>query len=236
MRRREFITLAGAAALAPHAAGAQQPERIRTIAVLMNAEESDPEIQRRFGAFRRGLNALGWIEGKNIRFETRWAVGDADRVQRYAHDLVALAPDVLYSTGTPSTAALKRATSNIPIVFAIVADPVSDGLVDSLSRPGGNVTGFSSFDSEFGGKWVELLKEVAPNVKRAALLFNPKTVPGGGKGLMRPFFDAGAKKLAIEPTPMPVESVADLERSLTAYAAQPEFRPDRHAGRISAGA
>jgi putative ABC transport system substrate-binding protein len=212
--------LAGVAAL-PLAARAQQSERLRTIAVLLNANETDPEIQRRFAAFRRGLNALGWIEGKNIKIETRWGVGDADRVQRHARDLVALAPDILFSNGTPATAALMRATKSIPIVFAIVADPVSDGFVTSLSRPGGNITGFSSFDSEFGGKWVELLKEVAPDLKRVALLFNPKTAPGGGKGLMRPFFDAGAKKLAVESTPMPVESVAELERSLRAHAAQP---------------
>lgn len=221
MRRREFIVGLSGAALAPLTARAQQGERIRRVGTLLNADPADQEIRKRFDAFRRGLEALGWIEGKNLRIESRWGVGDADRVQTYAQELVRLAPDVLFSNGTPGTAALKRATSSIPIVFAIVADPVNDGFVASLPRPGGNITGFSSFDSEIGGKWVELLKDVAPNVKRAALLFNPKTVPGGGKGLMRPFFDAGARKLAVEPIPMPIESAAELERSLRDYATGP---------------
>jgi len=129
---------------------------------------------------------------------------------------------VIFTNGTPTTAALKRATSTIPIVFAIVSDPVGDGFAASLARPGGNITGFSSFDSEVGGKWMELLKEIAPGVRRAALLFNPRTVPGGGTAMMRPFFDAAAHKLAVEPVPMPVESTADIERSLKSHAARPD--------------
>ncbi len=204
-------------ALLPRAARAQS-DRVRVIGMLMNAEAADPEIQRRAAGLREGLNALGWVEGKNLRIEARWGAGDADRVQALAKELVLLAPEVIVTNGTPSTAALKRATSSIPIVFAIVTDPVGDGFVASLSRPAGNITGFSSFDSDIGGKWAELLKEIAPGVTRAALLFNPRTVPGGGTGLMRPVFDAAARKLAIEPQAMPVQSAADIERSLKSYA------------------
>jgi len=219
MQRREFITLAGgAAALAPFAVRAQQPERVRVIGMLMNAEPTDPEIQRRVTGLREGLKALGWIEGKNLYIEARWGAGDADGVRTYARELVQLAPEVIFTNGTPSTAAVKRETSSIPVVFAIVADPVGDGFVASLSRPAGNITGFSSFDSDIGGKWAELLKEIAPGVTRAALLFNPRTVPGGGTGLMRPVFDAAARKLGVTPQAMPVGSAVDIERSLAAYA------------------
>jgi putative tryptophan/tyrosine transport system substrate-binding protein len=221
MQRRAFIAGLGGAALAPISARAQQPGRMRRIAFLMNTMGSDDETQRRFAAFRRGLNALGWIEGRNIQIETRFAAGNIERVQTYARELVRMAPDILVTNGTPSTAAFKRETSAIPIVFAVITDPVGDGFVASLARPGGNITGFSAFDSEMGGKWVELLKEVAPGVKRAALLFNPRTAPGGGTGLMRPFFDAAARALAVELIPMAVENTAAIERSLAAHAAQP---------------
>ena len=128
---------------------------------------------------------------------------------------------ILVTNGTPSTAAFKRETSSIPIVFAVVSDPVTDGFVASLARPGGNITGFSAFDSEMGGKWMELLKEIVPRITRAVLLFNPRTAPGGGTGLMRPFFDAAARALSVDLVPVPVESVADIERSLPVQAAQP---------------
>ena len=222
MKRREFITLiGGAAALGPLAARAQQPERMRQIAFLMNTDEADGETQRRLSAFRKGLHELGWIEGKNIRIETRWGGGSPERVRAYAKELVQSAPDVLVTNGTPSTAALQRETSSIPIVFAVITDPVSDGFAASLSRPGGNITGFSAYDSEMGGKWMELLKEVAPGVTRATLLFNPRTAPGGGTGLMRPFFDAAARTLAVELVPMPILDPAGIERSLASHAAQP---------------
>jgi putative ABC transport system substrate-binding protein len=220
MKRRAFITGLGGAAFA-RVARAQQPERMRLIAILMNTVGTDDETQRRMASFRRGLSALGWAEGRNIRIETRWGAGSIDRVRAYAKELVQLAPDVIVTNGTPSTAALKRETPSIPIVFAVITDPVGDGFVASLSRPGGNITGFSAFDSEMGGKWMGLLKEISPGIKRAALLFNPRTVPGGGTGLMRPFFDAAARTLAVELVPAPVESAAAIEQSLAAHAAQP---------------
>lgn len=219
MKRREFMALVGgAAALAPRAARAQQPEPMRQIAVLMGTAEADGDSRRRIAAFRGGLNALGWTEGRNIRIEARWGAGNPDRIRAYARELVQLAPEVILTNGTPSTAALKRETSSIPIVFAVITDPIGDGFVASLPRPGGNITGFTAFDSEIGGKWMELLREVAPGVTRAGLLFNPRTVPGGGTTLMRPFFDAAARAMAVESVPMPVESVAAIERSLTAHA------------------
>jgi putative ABC transport system substrate-binding protein len=221
MKRREFIAGLGGAAAWPFATLAQQPERMRQIAFLMNTVETDGETQRRLSAFRRGLNELGWIEGKNIRIETRWGGGNPERVRSHARELVQLAPDVLVTNGTPSTAALKRETSSIPVVFAVITDPVGDGFAASLSRPGGNITGFSAYDSEMGGKWVQLLKEIAPNVTRAALLFNPRTAPGGGTGLMRPFYDTAARTLAVELAPMPVLETAGIEGSLASHAAHP---------------
>ena len=223
MRRRDFLgVLSGLAATWPLAARAQQPGRVRQIALLFNARETDAELQGRLYAFRTELGVLGWNEGQNLRIEIRWTDGIADRIEIHAQELVRLAPEAIFTNGTPTTAALKRATSTIPIVFAIVSDPVGDGFAASLARPGGNITGFSSFDSEVGGKWMELLKEIAPGVRRAALLFNPRTVPGGGTAMMRPFFDAAAHKLAVEPVPMPVESTADIERSLKSHAARPD--------------
>jgi putative ABC transport system substrate-binding protein len=178
MRRREFLTiLGGAAVLTPYAAGAQQSERVRTIGILVNAVETETDAQRRLAAFHRGMNSLGWIAGKNLRVEMRWGRGDRDLVQSHARELVRIAPDIILTNGTPSTVALQRETSGIPIVFAQVTDPVGEGLVASLSRPGGNITGFSAYESEMGGKWMELLKEMAPGVTRAALLFTRAPLP-----------------------------------------------------------
>src|SRR5215213_2901734 len=154
MKRREFITLLGGAAAWPLTTHAQQPERVRTIGILLNADETEVDAQRRLAAFRRGMNVLGWIEGKNFRVEMRWGRGDRDLVQSHAQELVRIAPEVILINGTPSSVALQRETSKIPIVFAQVTDPVGEGLVASLSRPGGNITGFSAYDSEMGGKWL----------------------------------------------------------------------------------
>ena len=176
------------------------------------------ELQRRLAAFRRGMNTLGWVEGKNFRIEMRWGRGDRDLVQSLAQDLVRIASEVILSNGTPSTVALQRETSRIPIVFAQVTDPVGEGLVASLNRPGGNITGFSAYDSEMGGKWMELLKEIAPGVKRAALLFNPRTAPGGGTKLIWPHLESAAHAMSVEPVSMPVASAADIERSLRSHA------------------
>ena len=191
---------------------------MRTIGILLNADENEVDAQRRLAAFRRGMNTLGWVEGKNFRIEMRWGRGDRDLVQSLAQDLVRIASEVILSNGTPSTVALQRETSRIPIVFAQVTDPVGEGLVASLNRPGGNITGFSAYDSEMGGKWMELLKEIAPGVKRAALLFNPRTAPGGGTKLIWPHLESAARAMSVEPVSMRVASAADIERSLRSHA------------------
>jgi putative tryptophan/tyrosine transport system substrate-binding protein len=220
MKRRAFLGLLGGAAALPLAARAQQPERVRRIAILAYTNESDPDTQRRIASFRRGLSALGWIEGRNLEIAFRSGRGNDEAVRSHARQLVEAGTEVILTNGTPATTAIKRATSSIPVVFAMVTDPVGDGLVDSLARPGQNVTGFAAFESEIGGKWIELLREAVPGLERAALLFNPRTVPGGGTRLMRPHFDAAARALGVEPIPVPVESAGDIERTLNAHAAR----------------
>ena len=219
MRRREFITLLGGAAAAwPVVARGQQAERTRRVAILVGPARTDVEADRRLVAFREGLRGLGWTEGENIVVETRWGAGNPELIEQYARELVQWNPDVIFTNSTPVTRAFKQITATIPIVFAAVSDPVGDGFVTSLARPGGNVTGFSNFDSEIGGKWVELLHEVAPEVSHVALVFNPKTAPGGGTTFIRPFFDMAARKLAIQPMPAPVQTVAELEDAITRHA------------------
>jgi putative tryptophan/tyrosine transport system substrate-binding protein len=174
MRRREFITLLGGAAAAwPLAARAQQPERVRRIGVLMAFAESDREAQSWVAAFREELSKLGWTGGRNIEIDTRWATADVESMQRFAKELVALQSDLILTSSTPATAAMLQQTRAIPIIFVWVADPVGSGFVASLPRPGGNVTGFTPIEGSLGGKWVELLKEIAPRVARVTLLFNP---------------------------------------------------------------
>jgi putative tryptophan/tyrosine transport system substrate-binding protein len=173
MRRREFIGLAGTAVTWPLAARAQQTERMRYVGVVMVNSESDPEGRVRVGAFRDNLQRLGWIEGRNIRMEYRWGAGDPDRAGAHAVELVGSAADAILCNGTPATAALQRATRNIPVVFVVVTDPVGAGLVQSQARPGGNITGFSTFEPEIGGKWLGLLKEVAPGLRRVAGILDP---------------------------------------------------------------
>ena len=176
MRRREFITaIAGSAAAWPLAAHAQQPEPMRRIGVLMGFPESDSQAQSFIAAFRDGLQKLGWMEGRNIRIDTRWPGFDAESRQRFAKELIALQPDLILSHTTPTTAALLQQTRTIPIVFATVTDPVGSGIVPSLARPGGNVTGFTLVEPTMAAKWVELLKEIAPRVDRVAMVFNPAT-------------------------------------------------------------
>jgi putative ABC transport system substrate-binding protein len=171
VKRREFISLLGGAAAAwPLAARAQQPERMRRIGVLMNLAVGDPEGEARIAAFVQGLQQLGWSDGRNVRIDYRWAAGDTGRFHRYAEELLALAPDVILASATPSVQALQQATRTVPIVFAIVSDPVGAGFVDSLARPGGNVTGFTPMEFGFGAKWLELIKEIAPRVTRVAVL------------------------------------------------------------------
>jgi putative tryptophan/tyrosine transport system substrate-binding protein len=178
VRRRELISLLGGAAVAwPLAARAQQGERIRRIGILQGLAESDPEAQARTVAFRQALEALGWTEGRNIRIDYRFAGGDPARVQAYATELVKAAPDLIVGHSTPVAAALKQATRTIPIVLVAVNDPLGQGFVASLARPGGNITGFAFVEFTMVGKWLELLKEMAPGVRRVALMFNPQTAP-----------------------------------------------------------
>jgi putative ABC transport system substrate-binding protein len=178
MKRRQFVTLLGGAVVAwPLAARAQQSERVRRVGVLMAFPESDPEAQVRVVAFREGLQKLGWTEGRNIRIDTRWAALDAQAMQRFAKELVGLQPDVILAHTTPATLAVQKETRAIPIVFVQIADPVGSGLVASFSRPAGNVTGFTNVEPTMGGKWLEVLKEIAPRVARVASLFNPATAP-----------------------------------------------------------
>src|SRR5262249_19176221 len=177
MRRREFIALLGSGVTGwPLAARAQQADRMRRIGVLMGYPESDSEAQTKIAAFRDGLQKLGWTKGRNTRIDTRWATpADAESMERFAKELVALQPDLILSSTTPTTAALLQQTRTIPIVFATVANPVGSGFVASFPRPGGNVTGFVVFEASLAGKWLELLKEIAPRVNRIAFLFNPAT-------------------------------------------------------------
>ena len=191
MRRRDFITvLCGAALTGPFAVSAQQTDRMRRVAVLMGYGEADPEAKALLAEFTQGLSALGWIEGRNLRMDVRWAPGRTDLMHTFAKELVDLHPDVILADSTPVTAALKRATLTIPIVFAIVADPVGSGFVASLSRPGANITGFSSVEGSIAGKWLDLLTTIAPDVKRAAMIFNPDTAPYT-KSYVLPFFFRG---------------------------------------------
>ena len=220
MRRREFITiLGGAAATRPLAGYAQQPDGVR-VGVLMPLAESDPSIKRQLAAFVRQLEALGWAEGRNLRIEYRWAAGDADRIQVFAKELVTLQPHVILARSTPVTAALLKQTRTIPIVFVLVSDPVGEHFVDSLARPGGNVTGFTNVESSLTGKWLELLKEVAPGTKRAAFIFDPKLAPGGGSYYTR-LIEGSAPSFAVARTAMPVHDDAEIERAVGEFVREP---------------
>jgi len=218
MRRREFITLFGSAAAAwPLAARAQQAEHMRRIGVLMGYPENDLEGPAFFAAFRDGLQKLGWMEGRNIQLDTRWvSPDDAEARQRFAKELVALQPDLILSSVTPTTAALLQQTRTIPIVFATVSDPVGSGFVASLARPGGNVTGFQAMLGSLGGKWLELLKEIAPRVARVAMLFNPAVAPYA-ESFLNPF-KAAAPSFAVEPMAASVGDTSELESVIAAQA------------------
>ena len=178
MRRRDFISLVSSAAAWPLPARAQQPERMRRIGVLMALKEDDPQGQADVVAFQQALLELGWIDGRNIRLDYRWATGDPDRVRADATDLVQSAPDAIVVNSTPAARAFQQATRAVPIVFVAIADPVRTGVVLSLAHSGGNITGFTNFEASMGGKWLELLKEVAPRTTRVALIFNPDTLAG----------------------------------------------------------
>jgi ABC-type uncharacterized transport system substrate-binding protein len=214
IRRRQFIAgLAGVAAW-PLAARAQQAERVRRIGVLMAFDENNPEAKVWLSGFTRGLSEAGWTDGRNVRIDVRWAAGSVDRIRMFAKELVDLQPDVIFSHTTPVTAALKRETRTIPIVFVFVADPVGSGFVASLPRPGGNITGFIDEEAGMASKWVELLTQIAPGIKRVAMMFNPDTAPGGGSYFL-PSFEAAARSLKVDPITAPVHSEAEIETVMT---------------------
>jgi len=214
MRRRAFISLLGGAAAWPLAARGQQGERMRRIGVLTNLTESDSEGRARDAAFLQVLNQLGWIEGSNLRIDRRWTEGDAERGRKYAVELVALAPDVILTTGSAGLVPMLQATRTIPIVFTIVPDPVGAGFVDSLARPGGNATGFSQFEFGITGKWLELLKEIAPGVARVAVLREP-----GLTAAIAQFaaLEAVAPSLRVELVPLNFRDASDVERAVGGF-------------------
>jgi putative tryptophan/tyrosine transport system substrate-binding protein len=216
MKRRDFITLLGGAAAAwPLAARAQQPERMRRIGVLMSTATDDPEGQARIAAFAQGLQQLGWTDGRNVRIDTRWTLGNTDDARKYAAELVALAPDVILASGGAAVGPLLRATRTMPIVFAIVPGPVGSGLVESLARPGGNATGFVQFEYSLSGKWPELLKQIAPGVTRAAVLWDPAIIPGIGQFAV---IQSVAPSLGVEVRPVNVRDASEIERAVAAFA------------------
>jgi putative ABC transport system substrate-binding protein len=209
--RRTFITMLGGAAAWPFAARAQQAGRVRRIGVLMGIAESDREGQTRLTAFRQGLQDLNSPESRNIRIDYRWGAGDAARIKDYAAELIGLAPDAILATNTPTVRALQQATQAIPIVFAGLSDPVGDGFVASLSKPGGNITGFSSLDPAIAGKWLQLLKEIAPGIVRIAVIFNPDTAP---HSIYLPAIEAAAPSLAVTLSRATVREAGAIEGAI----------------------
>jgi ABC-type uncharacterized transport system substrate-binding protein len=219
MKRREFITLVGGvAATWPLAARAQQPERMRRIGVLSSLAADDPETQARHAAFLQGLQEWGWTTGRNVQIDYRWGAGDPDRIRSHAAELVALAPDVILATGTPVTAALLQATRSVPIVFAQLPDPVANGFVANLAQPGGNATGFTVYEYGTSAKWIELLKEIAPRVTRAAVLRDPAIASGIGQLAA---IQGVAPTLGMEVRPAGVRDAGEIERAVTAFAREP---------------
>jgi putative tryptophan/tyrosine transport system substrate-binding protein len=216
MRRRDFITLIGSTAAAwPHAARAQQGERMRRIGVFFPGAADDPEYQARNAAFLQGLGELGWTVGRNVRIDTRWGAGNPANIPKLAVELAALAPDVILAAGGSVTGPLLEATRTVPIVFTIVPDPVGAGFVDSLSRPGGNATGFINFEYSISAKWLELLKQIAPRVTRVAVLRDPAISQGIGQfGAVQ----SAAPSLGVEVSPVNVRDTGEIERAIAAFA------------------
>jgi putative ABC transport system substrate-binding protein len=218
MKRRDFITLLGGAVGWPLAARAQQGNRVRRIGVLMPGDENDPERKRRLSAFTQALANLGWTDGRNARMDLRWAGGDVNRMRAIAQELVGLQPDIILTSGTQATVAVQRETRTIPIVFASLADPVASGIVARLNRPGGNITGFGSTEATLGGKWLDLLSEIAPGLKRSAIMFNPDLAPVSA---FMPSFETAARSLKVVPITAPVHSDAEIEMAITTLGREP---------------
>ena len=217
--RRQFVILLGGLAAWPFATRAQQPDRVRRIGVLMAMAATDADAQPRIRTIQRGLEDLGWTEGRNIRIDYRWATVDAESLRAHAAELVGLAPDVIIGVATPVLMALRQETRSIPIVFVQVIDPVSRGFVTSLARPGGNITGFTNFDFPMGGKWVETIREIAPPITRVAVIFNPETAPYAEPFLRQ--IETAALSLNVKAFGAPVRDTAELERATSALATEP---------------
>jgi putative tryptophan/tyrosine transport system substrate-binding protein len=221
MRRRDFIALAGGAVAGwPLAARAQQLGRMRRIGVLLYGSENDPEAKGQFAAFTLGLSQAGWTDGRNVRMDVRWGTGDLERMRVFAKELVDLQPDVIFSAATPATSAVQRETRTVPIVFVLVVDPVERGFAESVPRPGGNITGLLPFEPSLGGKWLELLTEIAPYIKRAGIMFNPNTAPYA-KSYFLPPLEQASRSLNVEPTLALVHSEAEIETAIASLGREP---------------
>jgi putative ABC transport system substrate-binding protein len=218
MRRRDFLGVLGSAAVAwPMAVRAQQVGDVSRVAILLALPKDHPGSRLALKAFRAGMEKLGWIEGKNVRYEVRSA-GTGGRIRELAKEVVRQTPDVIYVVGTPLTVALHRETKSLPIVFVLVSDPVGDGVVESLAHPGGNVTGFNALYPEIVGKWLQILKEIAPLTKRAAMLFNPGTAPFVGSGDLRQLFETAARQIEVEPIMASVHNEGDIKAAIESLA------------------
>jgi putative ABC transport system substrate-binding protein len=219
VRRRDFIAGLGNAAVAwPVLARAQRGDRIRRISVLISRDENDPVAKTYASAFTQALVDLGWTDGRNVRMDLRWGGGDTNRIRALAQELVGLQPDIIVTNATPATVALQRETRTIPIVMVGVAEPVGSGLVAGLNQPGGNITGFGQAEASLGGKWLELLSEIAPGLKRAAIMFNPDTAPAS---VYMPSFETAARSLKVVPIIAPVHSDAEIETAIIALGREP---------------
>jgi putative tryptophan/tyrosine transport system substrate-binding protein len=220
LRRRDFIILlGGAAAASPLAARPRQAERMRRIGVLMGYPEGDPQAQANITALLQGLQNLGWIEGRDVKIDYRWAGGDPDKARTFARELIAMMPDLMVSSTNQVTRILQQETPTIPIVFAFVGDPVGSGFAASLARPGKNLTGFANFENSIGGKWLELVKEIAPRAKRVGFVFNPDAAPNVG------FFHAAegaAPSLGMKLAALAVRDATDIEQDIAAFASEPD--------------
>jgi putative ABC transport system substrate-binding protein len=216
MRRRDFIAALGGAATWPLAARAQQGDRVRRIGVLMPFDENDLVTKPRLSAFTQALAGLGWTDGRNVRMDLRWGGGDANRIRGLAQELVGLQPDIILTSGTLATVALQRETRTIPIVFANVGEPVASGLIAGFNRPGGNITGFATYEASMGGKWLELLSEIAPGLKRAAIMFNM-----GSVSYFMPYIETAARSLKVVPIIAPVHSDVEIETAIIALGREP---------------
>jgi putative ABC transport system substrate-binding protein len=218
MRRREFIARLGSVAAWPLAARAQQGERVRRVGVLMSYDENDPLGRFRYSAFTQALADLGWVDGRNVRMDLRWAGGDTNRIPALAQELVGLQPDIILTHSTLPTIALQRKTRTIPIVFVNVSDPVGSGIVAALNQPGGNITGFGYLEPSLGGKWLELLSVIAPGLKRAAIMFNPDTAPVSS---FMPSLETAARSLKVVPIAVPVHDDVEIETAIIGLGREP---------------